>query len=94
MFKCILMENLPSEIQFNILKFMRHPVAEIFKKDILPSVVPRSMSNNGVNREPYKIVWRKRKFKQIYNIAFCDQPKHKNSNTDELFSDEEDDSDY
>ena len=82
--------NLPIEIQWHIMKFTRHPVAELFMKEVFRSIVPRDMNNNGPNREPYKIVWRKRNFKHIYNIAFCDKPKHKNSNTRELFSDEED----
>ena len=86
-------ENLPSEIQWKIIKFMRHPVAEIFKNEIWRSIVPRDMTNNGLNREPYKIVWKKRNFRHAYNIAFCDQPKHKNSNVNQLVSDEEDDAD-
>ena len=27
------MENLPSEIQWNVLKYMRHPIAELFLND-------------------------------------------------------------
>ena len=57
-----IMENLPSEVHWNIVKFMRHPVAEVFKKEIFPRVVPRDMSNNGPNREPYTIVWKKQMF--------------------------------
>ena len=53
--------NLPIEIQWNIIKYMRHPVAEVFKKNVFPGVVPRDMNNRGLNREPYKIECKKRK---------------------------------
>ncbi len=29
------MENLPSEIQWNIMKFMRHPVADVFQDVVM-----------------------------------------------------------
>ena len=84
-------QQLPPELWFNVIKFSRHPVAEVFMSEVFPSVVPRDMSNNGLKREPYKIYWKKRGYKYIHNAAFCDQPKHKNSSLDCLFSDEEDD---
>ena len=30
-----LINELPNEIQFNVIKFMRHPVADLFKKELL-----------------------------------------------------------
>ena len=42
------MENLPSEIQWNIIKFMRHPIAEIMKQSHkYKYIYYRSVSKHG-----------------------------------------------
>ena len=33
------MENLPSEIQWNIIKYMRHPVAELFRCESVEYII-------------------------------------------------------
>ncbi len=46
------MENLPSEIQWNIIKFLRHPIADVFQ-DIVMAAYERDvyMEEWGINYE-------------------------------------------
>ena len=71
------------------MKFMRHPVAEIFVKEILMCVAVRHL--DGTKSEPYKIVWkmRVRGQTQHYNMTYCDTKKYEHSNGSCFFTDSE-----
>ena len=88
-----LLFDLPEGVQWNVMKFMRHPVAEIFMKEIFRSVVPRDMKSKGLKREPYKIVWKKRGYSHLFNMTYCDTPKHKHSKGTCMWTDSEAESD-
>ena len=82
--------DLPAEVQWNIMKFMRHPVAEIFVKEILMCVAVRHL--DGTKSEPYKIVWKIRVRGQTrhYNLT---SKKYEHSNGSCFFTDSDPESD-
>jgi len=80
----IMLENLPAELQWNVLKFLRHPIAEIFLNE--PSVNQFIQTREdtytdigGVEYQindliPYYDIWRiykfnNKKYRCVYRIV-------------------------
>jgi hypothetical protein len=47
-----LINELPNEIQFNVIKFMRHPVADLFKNHLCYEIFQKTEQDKYVYHKP------------------------------------------